>query len=120
MPNNERDPDLRGERGGADSVQLSRIRRMEENMEKAARALAVLSAGLEEYAAARPGLDALEEYMTGGDWLRDYDDDCAGRFPTDLNRGVLSQDGLYDLLQEDRRLRSAMAELAANHGKDEE
>lgn len=98
---------------------IDRISRMERHMDGGEGAVKALSAALAEYAAARPGLDALEEYLTGGDWLRDYDSDCAGELPPSLKRGVLSQDGLYRLLQEDRRLRSAMAELAENHRKEE-
>ena len=41
----------------------------------------------------------LEEYYASGEWLKDYEADEAGLFPADLKRGVLSQDGLYDLLE---------------------
>lgn len=40
----------------------------------------------------------LREYYEGGQWLRDYEADEAGLLPPDLKRGVLSQDGVYDLL----------------------
>ena len=43
---------------------------------------------------------ALDSYYTGGLWKQDYADDEAGLLPPDLLRGVLSQDGLYDLLEE--------------------
>lgn len=42
--------------------------------------------------------DRLETYYTGHLWKQDYADDEAGRLPADLKRGVLSQDGIYDLL----------------------
>ena len=42
----------------------------------------------------------LEEYYTSGEWRADYEADEAGLFPADLKRGVLSQDGVYDLLEE--------------------
>lgn len=45
-------------------------------------------------------LKALSEYYSNGLWLEDYDRDCAGEFPRDLKRGVLSQDTLYDLFDE--------------------
>ena len=41
----------------------------------------------------------LEAYYTSDDWKRDYADDEAGLLPADLKRGVLSQDGIYDLLE---------------------
>lgn len=42
----------------------------------------------------------LEKYYTSGEWREDYEADEAGLFPADLKRGVLSQDGLYDLLSQ--------------------
>lgn len=56
-----------------------------------------------ERALAQPNAEdirALAAYADSGDWLRDYDADRAGRIPRDMKRGVLSQDGLYDLLTE--------------------
>ena len=43
---------------------------------------------------------ALSAYYTSGEWLEDYEADERGEFPHDLKRGVLSQDGLYNLLEE--------------------
>ena len=44
--------------------------------------------------------DALKEYMDSGLWLSDYEADERGELPPELKRGVLSQDGLYELLQD--------------------
>ena len=44
-------------------------------------------------------LTALAEYMDSGLWLADYSCDEQGLLPKGLKRGVLSQDGLYDLLR---------------------
>ena len=41
----------------------------------------------------------LEEYYTSGEWRGDYEADEAGLLPPDLKRGVLSQDGVYNLLE---------------------
>lgn len=41
----------------------------------------------------------LEEYYTSGEWRDDYEADEAGQLPLDLKRGVLSQDGVYDLME---------------------
>ena len=45
-------------------------------------------------------LALLERYCTSGDWREDYEADERGELPPDLKRGVLSQDALYDLLEE--------------------
>lgn len=42
----------------------------------------------------------LEAYLQSGYWLADYEADERGELPRELKRGILSQDGLYDLLNE--------------------
>lgn len=42
----------------------------------------------------------LSDYYSSPAWKRDYAADEAGLFPKDLKRGVLSEDGIYDLLNE--------------------
>jgi len=43
-------------------------------------------------------LQALTQYYEGGQWLQDFQLDEAGLLPEKLKRGVLSEDGVYDLL----------------------
>ena len=45
-------------------------------------------------------LKAHTDYYENGLWQKDYELDEKGGFPADLKRGVLSQDGVYNLLQE--------------------
>ena len=45
-------------------------------------------------------LALLGTYYTSGEWREDYEADERGELPPDLKRGVLSQDALYDLLEE--------------------
>ena len=40
----------------------------------------------------------LRDYYENGQWLRDYEANERGELPANLKRGVLSQDGLWDLL----------------------
>ena len=61
---------------------VERIRRMEAHFDRAEPA----------------DLKILAEYYDSGLWLSDYEADERGEIPKDLKRGVLSQDGLYDLL----------------------
>ncbi len=46
-------------------------------------------------------IDELEEYM-GESWKDDFSLDEQGKLPADLKRGVLSEDGLFNLLEENR------------------
>ena len=67
---------------------IRRIRRMEE----------IFDAVLEN--PDHPSLGELIRYYEGGQWLRDYELDEQGLLPPDLKRGVLSQDGIYNLLEQ--------------------
>ena len=45
-------------------------------------------------------LAALREYFEGGEWMEDYQADDRGELPRDLKRGVLSEDGLWNLMSD--------------------
>ena len=47
-----------------------------------------------------PSLRELVRYYEGGQWQKDYELDEQGLLPQDLKRGVLSQDGVYNLLEQ--------------------
>lgn len=47
-------------------------------------------------------LKKLEHYYET-DWMKDYESDEKGELPSNLKRGVLSQDTLYDLLYDARQ-----------------
>lgn len=51
-------------------------------------------------------IQELTAYMDSGQWQEDYAADELGALPAQLKRGVLSQDGLYDLLTELEEKRS--------------
>ena len=77
---------------------LLRITRMEEYMDAVENALRQgLSLDTPEI---QEKIRGLSEYMESGLWLQDYEMDELGQLPSDLKRGVLSQDALYDLLTE--------------------
>ena len=94
--------------------QIRRIQSMEERMRRAMDALASMIAALDAYDAARPDFRELAAYYEGGDWRQDFEDDELGLLPpTDaLPRGVLSEDGIFDLLELERDLLGRMAETA--------
>ena len=46
----------------------------------------------------------LDAYDTSDQWREDYEADERGELPPDLKRGVLSQDALYDLLDDNALL----------------
>ena len=42
----------------------------------------------------------LTSYYESGQWLQDFEADERGELPKNLKRGVLSEDGVYNLLSE--------------------
>jgi len=75
--------------------QVERIRAMETRMDRVRTALEQGTLG-----AVEEDVDVLCAYYTGGQWKADYEADERDELPNHLKRGVLSQDGLYDLLEE--------------------
>ncbi len=75
-----------------------------------------LDAALERFAAAQPMARELEEYYTGGQWMADFEADARGELPENLPRGVLSEDGVYNALEENRALLRRIGKEKMGHG----
>ena len=88
--------------------QTERIRQMELRMERAVKAVMELSAALENYEAVQEDIAALERYYGSEAWKQDFADDEAGLLPADLKRGVLSEDGIWNLLEDVRELNNRL------------
>jgi hypothetical protein len=84
--------------------QLARIRLMERHLNRATAAVKRLEAALDKWEDAQEAIAALEEYYGSDLWKQDLADDEAGRLPADLKRGVLSEDGIWNLLTDARDL----------------
>ena len=82
-------------------------------MERASAAVTELSAALRNYAAVQDDLAALNAYYGSDEWKNDFADDEAGLLPATLKRGVLSEDGLWNLLADNRELEERIKELAS-------
>ena len=85
---------------------VDRIRRMESYLDEAKQAMEDLNRAVAGYAAVQKKIGKLEEYYTGGLWLKDFEADEAGKLPAGLKRGVLSEDAINDLLDENKELRT--------------
>ena len=84
--------------------QIDRISEMERHMERASAAVMELSAALDKYEEAQESISALSDYYDSDDWKRDFADDEVGRLSAGLKRGVLSEDGIWNLLDDNRDL----------------
>ena len=91
--------------------QITRIRKMERRLDRALAAVKRLDAALDKWDAVQDDIAALDEYYSGGEWRKDFEDDEAGLLPQDLKRGVLSEDGIWDLLTDCKELRERVKRL---------
>ena len=91
--------------------QIERITYMEQILDEAAEAVSSLSEALEKYSAVQEKLQELISYYSREQWRQDFDDDSAGKIPSNLKRGVLSEDAVYNLLADVTRLEDQMKEL---------
>lgn len=73
---------------------------MEHLLEVASRAVKGLAAALDDYEAAQEALRELEAYYGSEEWKQDFAADEAGRLPKEMKRGVLSEDAVWNLLEE--------------------
>ncbi len=73
----------------ATAERVARVQAMEAAFDRA-------SAGTPDAA----DIAALKKYMDSGQWRLDYEADEAGEIPASVKRGVLSEDGLYNLLED--------------------
>lgn len=79
---------------------IDRISKMEFYFDTIQKALELNPGLLQKEAPAGIMLQELIDYYESSQWLSDYEVDEAGLLPSDLKRGVLSEDGLYNLLFE--------------------
>ena len=97
--------------------QTERINDMEQLMERASSAVINFSAALDKFVEAQQAIAALNDYYGSDEWKQDFADDEAGLLPADLKRGVLSEDGIWNLLADNRELMNRMREVIATDEK---
>lgn len=96
---------------GKPTKQIERITKMEAALDDARAKTDAFEAALEAFRATREEVAELAAYYEGDRWRKDYEDDEEGKLPADLKRGVLSEDAIYDLLCDYRRLHEEMLDV---------
>ena len=79
---------------------IRRITEMERRYDWVRHVLRASGACPDRLDSVRGDIQALSQYYEGSLWREDFEADEAGLLPKDLKRGVLSEDGVYDLLSE--------------------
>ena len=77
---------------------------MESILDKAKQKMDALEKKIAEYEAFQAEIQKLEAYYTSRQWKDDLAMDEAGKFPEKLKRGVLSEDGIWNMLERNKEL----------------
>ena len=94
--------------------QIERIRQMELRLERASEVLGRLDAVLDEYESVQEDLQVLDQYLGSPEWRADCHADEAGLLPEDLHRGVLSEDGIWNVLDRHREIGERLRDSATS------
>ena len=89
-------------------TRTERITHMENLLDKSTEVIHRLEQALEDFTALQPDIAELEAYYTSPQWRKDFEADEAGKLPKNLKRGVLSEDGLWNVLEDYKRLSSVL------------
>lgn len=84
---------------------LERIKEMEEKFDTALEAVSNLDRAMENFENSFLEIEKLIEYYQSELWFEDFEADMNGELPDNLKRGILSEDGIYNLLTDYQRLR---------------
>lgn len=93
---------------------LQRIAAMEAAFDRTADAVQALNRALDDFETVKVDIDRLTDYLETGAWREDFEADEAGMIPKELKRGVLSEDGLYNLLGDIVSLHERMQEICGD------
>ena len=96
-----------------------RVLLMEDRYNEVMRVLAALDEAVAEYEDFKSEIDVLKDYMESGQWKADFEADEAGRIPDTVSRGVLSEDGLYNLLDDADKIVAHVREVFALKNSEE-
>lgn len=77
---------------------VERIGQMEQRLDHVTAAVRDLESAWAQYEAVREDIRQLDGYLGSDDWKADLAADEAGLLPADLKRGVLSEDGIWNVL----------------------
>ena len=80
------------------------IHEMEGILDKAVQKMDALEESIAAHEEFQSEIRKLEEYYTSQRWKDDHARDENGEFPANLKRGVLSEDGIYNMLEHNREL----------------
>jgi hypothetical protein len=87
---------------------------MEKHLNKASQAVKALNEALDLYAEAMESIEIIDDYLVSDEWQQDFDDSEAGQLPKDLKCGVLSEDGIWNVVDTSRELNCQMLDIVSS------
>ena len=87
-----------------EDLNVHRINQMEEILDTAKQKMDALEKSIADLKAYQEKIQELEAYYTSPQWKIDFAMDEAGKLPKNLKRGVLSEDGIYNVLERNKEL----------------
>lgn len=93
---------------------IERIQHFERLLDTVGPALTDLEIALDRFVDVQEAVRALSAYYGSDEWHADLAEDEAGNLPSDLKRGVLSEDGIYDVLSDHYALTVRMLDTVSN------
>ena len=80
------------------------ITALEEIFDKILQTQSAFEKAIEEYRELQPEIEKLKAYYSSKQWKDDFVSDERGEIPADVKRGVLSEDGIYNMLERNREI----------------
>lgn len=90
---------------------IERVRAMEEDFNAVRDSMNEMEIAISNFESIQGRIERLSSYLEDGQFLKDFEDDERGELPQDMPRGVLSEDALYDLLEDITEMRSRLNSL---------
>ncbi|MBR4162624.1 MAG: DUF4298 domain-containing protein [Solobacterium sp.] len=91
--------------------QIERITKMEKILDTSNAVAQSLLQALTEFEENIPEYNLLVSYYESSEWKNDFEDDEKGLLPKDLKRGVLSEDGIYNLIETNQEIYDLMEKI---------
>ena len=92
--------------------QIERISYYENLLNEATAVLNQYEAARDAYIAIQSKITDLEKYYVSPEWKEDFEASESGKLPKDLLCGVLSEDGIDHLLEDNRQLQDEIKTIA--------
>lgn len=91
--------------------EFKRISEMEKLFDEVLEAQDSIEKEIENYKNIQEKVQRLEKYYASKQWKEDFAADERGEIPFSIKRGVLSEDGIYDLLERNKEIMDMLDSL---------